>query len=95
MAHWSGLEVPSRLQLEDLRAADARCLSKTVVEKLTEQGIDVYMPLDKIRHGSVTPPAPRGRIPESPASRCGYAVANKLVDRNQNSQACLVTVGAL
>jgi transposase len=45
-------------------SADAGYFSKTAVENLTNQGIDVYMPPDKMRHASVTPPAPRGRIPE-------------------------------
>jgi len=45
-------------------SADAGYFSKTAVENLTNQGIDVYMPPDKMRHGYVTQPAPPGRIPE-------------------------------
>ena len=53
-------------------SADAGYFSKTAVENLTKEGIDVYMPPDKMRHTSVTPPAPRGRIPE------GVSVADRM-----------------
>jgi transposase len=53
-------------------SADAGYFSKTAVENLTKQGIDVYMPPDKMRHGCVTLPAPSGRIPE------GISVADRM-----------------
>ena len=53
-------------------SADAGYFSKTAVENLTKQGIDVYMPPDKMRHRCITPPAPRGRIPE------GISVADRM-----------------
>ena len=53
-------------------SADAGYFSETAVENLTKQGIDVYMPPGKMRHGCVTPPAPRGRIPE------GISVADRM-----------------
>ncbi len=59
-------------QMPRQMSADAGYFSKTAVENLADQGIDVYMPPDKMRHGSVTPPAPRGRIPE------GISVADRM-----------------
>ena len=46
-------------------SADAGYFSSDAVKNLTAQGIDVYMPPDKIKHRSSLPPAPRGRIPGS------------------------------
>ena len=46
-------------------SADAGYFSSDTVKNLTAQGIDVYMPPDKMGHRSTLPPAPRGRIPKS------------------------------
>ena len=46
-------------------SADAGYFSSDSVKNLTAQGIDVYMPPDKIGHRLTLPPAPRGRIPKS------------------------------
>jgi len=46
-------------------SADAGYFSSDAVVNLTNMGIDVYMPPGKTRHGTVVPPAPRGRIPKS------------------------------
>ena len=46
-------------------SADAGYFSSDAVKNLTVQEIDVYMPPDKMRHGSTVPPVPRGRIPHS------------------------------
>ncbi len=51
-------------QLPRQMSADAGYFSSDAVSNLTAEGIDVYMPPDKTRHGSVLPPAPRGRIPK-------------------------------
>jgi len=45
-------------------SADAGYFSSDAVKNLTAQGIDVYMPPDKIGHRLTLPPAPRGRIPK-------------------------------
>jgi transposase len=45
-------------------SADAGYFSSDAVTKLTVQGIDVYMPPDKMGHRTALPPAPRGRIPK-------------------------------
>ena len=46
-------------------SADAGYFSSDAVTNLTTLGIDVYIPPGKTRHGSIVPPAPRGRIPKS------------------------------
>jgi len=46
-------------------SADAGYFSSDAVKNLAVHGIDVYMPPDKMRHGSTVPPVPRGRIPHS------------------------------
>jgi transposase/signal recognition particle subunit SEC65 len=46
-------------------SADAGYFSSNTVNNLTAQGIDVYMPPDKMGHRLTLPPAPRGRIPKS------------------------------
>ena len=45
-------------------SADAGYFSSDVVNSLTTQGIDVYMPPDRMGHRLTLPPAPRGRIPK-------------------------------
>ena len=52
-------------QLPKQMSADAGYFSSDTVKNLTGQGIDVYMPPDKIRHISPVLPSPRGRIPKS------------------------------
>jgi len=52
-------------QLPRQMSADAGYFSSDTVNNLTAQGIDVYMPPDKIGHRLTLPPAPRGRIPKS------------------------------
>ena len=46
-------------------SADAGYFSSDAVKNLTAQGIDVYMPPDKMGHRLTMLPAPRGRIPKS------------------------------
>jgi len=46
-------------------SADAGYFSSDAVKNLTAQGIDVYMPPDRMGHRLTLPPAPRGRIPKS------------------------------
>jgi len=46
-------------------SADAGYFSSDAVKNLTTQGIDVYMPPDKMGHRLTMPPSPRGRIPKS------------------------------
>ena len=53
-------------------SADTGYFSKEVVQALTSDGIDVYIPPDKIKHGSSQPKAPRGRIPK------GLSVADRM-----------------
>jgi transposase len=45
-------------------SADAGYFSSDVVNSLTTQGIDVYMPPDRMGHRLTLPPVPRGRIPK-------------------------------
>ncbi len=45
-------------------SADAGYFSSDAVEDLTTDGIDVYMPPDKMHHAHTQPAAPRGRIPK-------------------------------
>ncbi|MBE9469670.1 MAG: transposase [Chloroflexi bacterium] len=52
-------------QLPRQMSADAGYFLSDTVNNLTAQGIDVYMPPDKIGHRLTLPPAPRGRIPKS------------------------------
>jgi len=52
-------------QLPRQMSADAGYFSSDTVNNLTAQGVDVYMPPDKIGHRLTLPPAPRGRIPKS------------------------------
>jgi transposase len=51
-------------QLPRQVSADAGYFSSEAVNNLAALGMDVYMPPDKMRHGSAPPPAPRGRIPK-------------------------------
>ena len=51
-------------QLPRQMSADAGYFSSDAVNNLTAQGIDVYMPPDKMSHRTALPPAPRGRIPK-------------------------------
>lgn len=44
-------------------SADAGYFSGDAVKELTAQGIDVYMPPDRMHHAYKMPAAPRGRIP--------------------------------
>jgi transposase len=46
-------------------SADTGYFSKEVAQALTSDGIDVYIPPDKMKHRMSLPPAPRGRIPKS------------------------------
>jgi transposase len=52
-------------QLPRQMSADAGYFSSDAVMNLTAQGIDVYIPPDKIGHRWTLPPAHRGRIPKS------------------------------
>jgi len=52
-------------RLPDQLSADAGYFSSDTVNNLTARGIDAYIPPNKMRHGSILPPAPRGRIPRS------------------------------
>jgi transposase len=51
-------------QLPRQMSADAGYFSSDAVQNLTDRGIDVYLPPDKMGHRSTLPPAPRGRIPK-------------------------------
>jgi transposase len=51
-------------QLPHQMSADAGYFSSDAVQNLTDRGIDVYLPPDKMGHRSTLPPAPRGRIPK-------------------------------
>jgi transposase len=53
-------------------SADAGYFSSDAVTELTANGIDVYMPPDKMRHTYKMPGAPRGRIPK------GLSVADRM-----------------
>jgi len=44
-------------------SADAGYFSSVAVKDLTADGVDVYIPPDKMRHAIKMPAAPRGRIP--------------------------------
>jgi len=59
-------------QLPRQMSADAGYFSSDAVKNLTAQGMDVYIPPDKMRHSSVLPPVPRGRIPN------GLSVADRM-----------------
>ena len=52
-------------QLPHQMSADAGYFSSDAVKNLTDLGIDVYMPPDKIGHRFTLPPAPWGRIPKN------------------------------
>jgi transposase len=52
-------------QLPRQMSADAGYFSSDAVKNLTAQGVDVYMPPDKMGHRLTLPPVPRGRIPKS------------------------------
>jgi len=52
-------------RLPDQMSADAGYFSSDIVNNLSARGIDVYIPPNKMRHGSILPPASRGRIPIS------------------------------
>ena len=51
-------EVPKEL------SADAGFCSAKAVEELCAQGVDPFIALEKTRHGTRLPPAPRGRMPK-------------------------------
>lgn len=51
-------------QLPRQMSADTGYFSSEAVNDLTGDGIDVYMPPDRMHHAYRTPPAPRGRIPK-------------------------------
>ncbi|MEK7777909.1 MAG: IS1182 family transposase [Chloroflexota bacterium] len=51
-------------QLPRQMSADTGYFSSDAVKGLTADGIDVYMPPDKMPHAYRMPPAPRGRIPK-------------------------------
>ncbi len=53
-------------------SGDAGYFSSDAVTNLPAKGMDVYMPPDKMRHGSKPLPAPRGRIPT------GLSVADRM-----------------
>ena len=50
-------------QLPRQMSADAGYFSSDAIQNLSKQGIDVYMPPDKMSHRLTLPPAPRGRTP--------------------------------
>jgi transposase len=52
-------------QLPRQMSADAGYFSSDAVRNLTDRGIDVYLPPDKMGTRSTLPPSPRGRIPSS------------------------------
>jgi len=45
-------------------SADAGYFSSETVTALTEKGVDIYMPPNRIRHSDFVLPSPRGRIPD-------------------------------
>jgi hypothetical protein len=47
-------------------SADAGYFSSDAVKDLSAEGMDVYMPPDRMHHTYKMPAAPRGRIPSSP-----------------------------
>ena len=53
-------------------STDTGYFSKEVVQSLTSEGIDVYIPPDKMKHSSSPSKAPRGRIPK------GLSVADRM-----------------
>jgi transposase len=53
-------------------SSDAGYFSSEAVQNLTAEGVDVYMPPDKMRHGYKMPAAPRGRIPK------GLSIADRM-----------------
>jgi len=53
-------------------SADAGYFSSDAVTELSTDGVDVYMPPDKMRHTHKMPAAPRGRIPK------GLSVADRM-----------------
>jgi len=53
-------------------SADAGYYSKEAVQALTSDGIDVYIPPDKMKHTSTLAQVPRGRIPK------GLSVADRM-----------------
>jgi transposase/signal recognition particle subunit SEC65 len=50
-------------QLPRQMSADTGYFSSETVTALTQQGIDIYMPPNRIRHSDFVLPSPRGRIP--------------------------------
>lgn len=50
-------------------SADAGYYSAAAVDELHVLGVDPYIAPDKTRHGTVVPPAPRGRIPGGLSAR--------------------------
>jgi transposase/signal recognition particle subunit SEC65 len=65
-------------------SADTGYFSSETVTALTEQGIDVYMPPNKIRHSEFVLAAPRGRIPK------GLSIPDRMRRklRTQKGQKC-------
>jgi transposase len=59
-------------RLPNQLSADAGYFSSETVTTLTEKGIDVYMPPNRISHADFRLPAPRGRIPQ------GLSVVDKM-----------------
>lgn len=59
-------------QLPRKMSADTGYFSQDVVKALSSDGIDVYIPPNKIKHCSSQPQAPRGRIPD------GLSVADRM-----------------
>ncbi len=55
---------PNTGELPRQMSADAGYFSSDAVKDLTTDGIDVYMPPDKMHHAHTQPAAPRGRIPK-------------------------------
>ena len=50
-------------------SADAGYYSARVVDELYALGVDPFIAPEKTRHGRVSPPAPRGRIPKQLSPR--------------------------
>ncbi len=59
-------------ELPHKMSADTGYFSQEVVEALTSDGIDVYIPPNKMKHNSSLSKAPRGRIPK------GLSVADRM-----------------
>lgn len=62
--HMMGLVKANTGKLPRQMSADSGYYSQAAVQDITSYGVDVYMPPDKMKHGSILPQAPRGRIPK-------------------------------